>query len=112
MSKIFDGSKLRNLRKELRYTLEQMATMLNTSASYLSDIENNRSNPGLELLINLRKVMGIDLNNFLAEDLVWKVAEQQLNYNVKREKLNEETLEKVEALAKEILLIIKNKNKK
>lgn len=68
------GAQLKQFRKDNNLTLTKQSEKLNTSASYLSDIERGVSKPGLELLAGLRRVFKIDINK-LFDDVMAKEKE-------------------------------------
>jgi len=60
------GKVIRKRRNEMNLTLEQLATLLGTTKSYLSRIENNRiERPGVDILKKLSKQLDIDNNTLM-----------------------------------------------
>ena len=56
------GLRLKDMRAQHGYTLEQVAERLEVSASYLSNIECGRKPPSLELLVKAAKAFDISLD--------------------------------------------------
>jgi len=61
------GRRIRNLRKARDFTLEQLSERAGISVSYLSQIENGRSNLNLRLLRDLAQALAVPVIDFLAE---------------------------------------------
>ena len=60
------GGVIRQKRNEMNLTLEQLATLIGTTKSYLSRIENNRiERPGVDILKKLSKQLDIDFNTLM-----------------------------------------------
>lgn len=60
------GEVIRKKRNEMNLTLEQLATLIDTTKSYLSRIENNRiERPGVDILKKLSKQLDIDYNTLM-----------------------------------------------
>ncbi|MEK4508828.1 helix-turn-helix domain-containing protein [Paenibacillus sp. FSL K6-2524] len=64
------GDVLKRTRAIYGYKATEMSSMLGISNSYLSEIENNKKQPSLEILQNYSKILGIKLSSLilLAED--------------------------------------------
>lgn len=58
------GSKLKTLRKTKRLSLKELSSMTGVSISFLSDIENERSNPSLETLETIAENLGVPITSF------------------------------------------------
>jgi DNA-binding XRE family transcriptional regulator len=56
-----------NLRKEKGMPLREIAPYMGLSYSHLSDIENGRRNPSIELSIKMAKFYGVDVALFLQD---------------------------------------------
>lgn len=59
------GNRLNQIRKDKGLSQQAFAAMLDTSSSYISEIEQGKKLPGSEFLLSLWRVFGIDLNWFL-----------------------------------------------
>lgn len=62
------GERVRELRlKNTEYSLREFARLLGLSASYISDVENNRRKPPNEQrIIQIAKLLNADINQLLA----------------------------------------------
>ncbi|QEK12627.1 helix-turn-helix transcriptional regulator [Crassaminicella thermophila] len=63
----FIGNRIRFLRKQMNLTMKQLADKLNSSAGFISDIENNKSMPSIPKLIEICNVLNITLSDFFNE---------------------------------------------
>lgn len=59
------GDVLKRTRAIYGYKASEMSSLLGISNSYLSEIENNKKQPSLELLQNYSKVLGIKLSSLI-----------------------------------------------
>lgn len=59
------GKQIRQLRNDRNLTQEQMANMLNVSRQAISNWENNKNLPDLELLVLMSKVFSISLDQLI-----------------------------------------------
>ena len=75
------GKNIQQIRKSFGYTQERLAEEIDCSTRYISDIEQNKSNPSYEVLISICNVFNIGINQIFEEYL-----------NVKNEKNTEYTL--------------------
>jgi DNA-binding XRE family transcriptional regulator len=62
---IMIGDVLKRTRTIYGYKATEMSSMLGISASYLSEIENNKKQPSLELLEKYAKIYGIRLSSLI-----------------------------------------------
>lgn len=71
------GKKIRTYRKAKRMTLKDLAELVDTSVSFLSDIERGRSNPSINRLTRIAEALEVPVsslvndynrNNKIAED--------------------------------------------
>ncbi|WP_297522989.1 helix-turn-helix transcriptional regulator [uncultured Clostridium sp.] len=62
------GSKIKKLRKDLKFTQVELAKKANISRSYLADIENDRYNASLDTLKNISNALDIKLSELLTND--------------------------------------------
>jgi transcriptional regulator with XRE-family HTH domain len=60
----FDGSFLHDLRIRNDLTLDDLAAKVETTKSYLWDLENGKSEPSFSLAYRLSQSLGIDLKLF------------------------------------------------
>ncbi len=59
------GDVLKRTRVIYGYKASEMSSMLSISKSYLSEIENNKKQPSLELLQKYSKIYGIKLSSLI-----------------------------------------------
>ena len=59
------GEQIKKLRKETQLTQEQFAEKLNISRQAISNWENNRNLPDIEMLIQISKVFQISLDQLI-----------------------------------------------
>ncbi|HEY8435897.1 MAG TPA: XRE family transcriptional regulator [Haloplasmataceae bacterium] len=57
------GKRLKQLREERQLTLRQLAQVAHVSHSFISDIEQGRSNPSIETLKALARALGVSLTD-------------------------------------------------
>jgi transcriptional regulator with XRE-family HTH domain len=55
------GQRIKNVRNTLRLSQREMAAALNTSASYLSEIESGKANPGPGFFLDLSDVYNVSI---------------------------------------------------
>ena len=56
------GKNIQQIRKSFGYTQERLAEEIDCSTRYISDIEQNKSNPSYEVLISICNVFNIGIN--------------------------------------------------
>ena len=61
------GEKIKELRNERKLTLKQLGKRIDMSISFLSDIENGKSNPSLERTVDIANGLGIPVSCLLGE---------------------------------------------
>lgn len=66
------GERIKSKRKELGLTLKELSSRINISVSFLSDIENCRSNPSLERLKEIAEGLGCTVSFLLGENFLEK----------------------------------------
>ena len=66
MEKINLGTKLKNLREEMGFTQEKLATILNISSQSISKWEKNESTPTVDTLVELSNIFNLSLDELLA----------------------------------------------
>ena len=59
------GKQIRQIRKDAKLTQEQMAAKLNVSRQAVSNWENNKNLPDLEMIITISRVFGLSLDQFM-----------------------------------------------
>ena len=60
------GRKIRTLRINRQMTQEDLAFMLETSPSYVSNIENGKKKPSLKKLGEISDIFGVSINDLLS----------------------------------------------
>ncbi len=63
------GRKIRQQRKEKKYTLEQLAEKLDVSTTFIGQIERAKGKPSLETLVKIANVLEISTDSLLFGDL-------------------------------------------
>ena len=63
------GRKIRQHRKEKKYTLEQLAEKLDVSTTFIGQIERAKGIPSLETLVKIANILEISTDNLLFGDL-------------------------------------------
>lgn len=61
------GERIKKLQKVNDYSLRELASKVGISHTFLSDIENNRSNPSLERLKDIAEALNINVSFLLGE---------------------------------------------
>lgn len=83
------GEKIKQLRKEKKMSISELAEKANVAKSYLSSIERNiQSNPSIQFIEKISSVLGVSVNELIRED----------NYNI--DELDDEWLEIVQEAMK------------
>lgn len=63
-----NGSKLRNLRKQKGYTIEEFSSLVGFTASYISQIERNKVEPSLNALNKICEALNVSLYYFVENE--------------------------------------------
>ena len=64
------GSKIKALRQEKGYTLDQLAELADCSKSYIWELENkNPPRPSADKLLKIAKALKVTLDYFIDEDI-------------------------------------------
>lgn len=63
----FIGIRIHELRKKMNMSIQKFSALVNSSAGYISDIENGRSMPSIQMLISLCKALNISLSEFFSQ---------------------------------------------
>jgi len=75
------GSKIKKLRKDKGYTLDQLATLADSSKSYIWELENkNLPRPSAEKLAKIAKALGATMDYFLDDEVTQEDAVDQMFY--------------------------------
>lgn len=61
------GEKIKKLQKMNGYSLRELAGKVGISHTFLSDIENNRSNPSLDRLKDIAEALNVNVSFLLGE---------------------------------------------
>ena len=72
------GDMIREARVGKAMTLRDLASKLGKTASYLSDIENDRRIPSEEMLRDLSRLLSLDFNDLMAR--AGRLGEEALRY--------------------------------
>lgn len=64
---MFVGKTIKALRKEKKISLKRSSELIGISPTFLSDIENGRSNPSLERLIDIARGLDVSVSYLLGE---------------------------------------------
>lgn len=59
------GRKIRERRKELKLTLQELADMTSLSVGFLSQVERNQATPSLSSVINIVQALGLSVNDLV-----------------------------------------------
>ena len=62
------GSRIKELRKQQKLTLRELARRADISHTFLSDIENNRSQPSLNRLRDIAEALQVKISYLLGEN--------------------------------------------
>lgn len=85
------GKQIRQIRKDAKLTQEQMAAKLNVSRQAVSNWENNKNLPDLEMIITISRVFGLSLDQLiLGGDNMNNMTEKLINdgSETRRTKMN------------------------
>lgn len=69
MDKLEFGKRLRCLRKEAKYTQEELAELADISPVYLGEVERGQKTIGLDKFINIIKVLDVSADYILCNEL-------------------------------------------
>lgn len=86
------GRKLRNLRLQNDLTQEELASRLDLTKGYISQLENNLTSPSLQTLFSILEVLGSDVKEFFGSQQDQPATYHALEYTVK---VNEELRNKI-----------------
>jgi len=89
------GSKIKALRKEKDYTLDELADRAKCSKSYIWELENkNPPRPSAEKLASIAKALGVSLDFFIDDEVTVEDAADKVFYR-KYQKMDPATKKKV-----------------
>lgn len=71
------GDSLKRIRTIYGYKANELSALLDISPSYLSEIENNKKQPSLELLEKYSKIYGIKLSSLILLSEQFEEAEKE-----------------------------------
>ena len=63
------GQNLKAIRKRMKLTQAEMAKEIGISQSYLADIEHNRKNISLAVVLRIAKGLNISVNKLINDDI-------------------------------------------
>lgn len=106
------GNNLRRWREERKLTLQWVANILKTSASYVSEIERGTKKPSFEMLKLIREEFQIDLNHFIAADITQIVKDKVMDYQADRTNELLTALKEVDHLSDKIKQCVREGYKK
>lgn len=62
---MFSGENIRKLRIKKALTLQALSRLSGISKSMLSEIENNKKNPSIELVLRIADALGVNISNLV-----------------------------------------------
>lgn len=68
------GLKIKERRKELGYTQDYVASMLDVNPSHISNIEAGRANPSLTALVQIANVLECSVDRFLDSEYTYELS--------------------------------------
>ena len=71
------GSKIRERRKSMGITQEQVADFLGINPSHVSNVENGRANPSLTALINIANILECSIDQFVYGEYTFNRADTE-----------------------------------
>ncbi|MFQ3845077.1 helix-turn-helix transcriptional regulator [Staphylococcus pseudoxylosus] len=63
------GENLKKIRKDMKLTQVEMANRIGISQGYLADIEHNRKNVSLAVVLRIAEGLGISVNKLINDDI-------------------------------------------
>ena len=100
------GEKIAKQRKELNYTQEQLAEILDVSRQSISKWESDQTYPETDKLIEIGKVFDCSMDYLLKEEITEKTGVSTLDFAGKVEKLREKIMtDKNKEKSKKILKV-------
>ena len=62
------GEKLRQLRTQHRLTMQTLATHLNTSSGYISNVENGKVTPNIDFAVKVAQFFNVSIDQLLRDE--------------------------------------------
>lgn len=106
------GKNFKLWREEHDLTLSQVARLLDTTPSYLSEIERGVKFPSFDMLSKIRSELRIDLNRFITGEMTSIVMEKVLDYKVDKINNLNDALDKIANLSDDIKKTIQDVRKR
>ena len=100
------GKNLQKLRRSHGYTQEKLAELIDCSARYISDIEQDKSKPSYENLVKICNIFNVSLDDIFSEYLDSKI-DKQIYHSL----IGFDTLKKADKETIEHLITYFNKGK-
>lgn len=72
------GNRIRNIRKEKGFTLDELSQIANISVSFLSDVENNKNMPTLTKINSIAQALNMKISTLIGEDNTPKYTDPEL----------------------------------
>ena len=63
------GQNLKRIRKDMKLTQQEMADKIGISQSYYADIERDRKNISLKVILNLASGIGISVTKLINDEI-------------------------------------------
>lgn len=80
------GNKIKELRKNKGYTLDELADLAQSSKSYIWELENkNPPRPSAEKLAKIAKALGVTMDYFIDNEVTKEDATDQMFYRKYRQ---------------------------
>ena len=77
------GKKIRELRLENGLTQDELASRLELTKGYISQLENNLTSPSMQTLFSILEVLGTDIHEFFSKEDDVPVVYKEEDYYVK-----------------------------
>ena len=106
------SKKLKKARENKSLTLEQLAKKVDSSKSYIWQIENERKNkPSFDIVVKISKILGITLDYLANEDdTKMPLNQENICFLKKFDELDKDSKEITEQLIDHLIRITGNKN--
>jgi len=110
INSIFLGKRIREQRKKLGLTIENLAEKCNKSESFIGNIERGDDTPSLATLLIIANCLAVSFDNLLQDTLDMSIHKNNYTHYYQRE-INNELENMTEEQQKIIFDIIKSVNK-